>query len=105
MEDFSFKVVEVSFGSFDLMEQYLFLVPDITTAEEVRKKYNKCINKLKQNKHLVTPTEKEGFIMEYLQEEYGWKQLAPNFVVTDPCGSYGKIEDEQYEKVSLEANE
>lgn len=96
----SYKVIELRLGSWDLQHERLFLVESTITIEEIRKKYNACIDALKKSK--VNKSNEEDFVLEYLEREYGWKRVVSDFVIHDKEERFDKIQDAEYNKVFLE---
>jgi hypothetical protein len=102
MELKEYKVIELRLGCWDLQRERLFLVESTITAEEVRKKYNKCIDALKKAKLDKPFHDEEDFVLRYLEEEYGWKRVISDIVIHDKKERYEKIQDKEYQKVYLE---
>lgn len=102
MESSGYKVIELRLGNFDYQRERLFLVESSITEEEVRKKYNKCIDALKKTKLDKPFHDEEDFILAYLEEEYGWKKIVADFVIYDKDERFDKIQDQVYKKVYLE---
>ncbi|PLS19508.1 hypothetical protein CVD28_03575 [Bacillus sp. M6-12] len=97
-----YKVVELKFGSWELQHERHFLVEATLTAEDIRQKYNKCVEALKKDKSEKLFRDSEDFIIEYLESEYGWKYIVSDFVIHDKEERYGKIQDKDFNKVYLE---
>lgn len=102
MNELNYKIITLQLGKWDYQRERLFIVESTITAEEIRKKYNKCIAVLKKTKIDKPFQDEEDFILNYLEGEYGWKRIVSDFVIHDKKECFEKIQGKEFNKVYLE---
>lgn len=100
MDTTDYKIITLRLGNWDMQRDIQFKVEPTITAEKIREKYNKCIDTMKKEK--IKHSCKEDFIIQYLEQEYGWERLLSNYVIIDRDERFDKIQDSYFSKVYLE---
>lgn len=100
MDTTDYKIITLRLGNWDMKRDIQFKVEPTITAEEIREKYNKCIDIMKKEK--IKYSWKEDFIIQYLEQEYGWERLLSDYVIMDKDERFDKIQDSYFSKVYME---